>query len=103
MERNNMAKARHDGMRLVERSRSKGINSHLTWVYKQGGKYAGIDRNFDVMDNKYYCFEGKLGQGEGCDTVWYPDLKLARNIVQRYLNDEIPNIPARSDIKEGLK
>lgn len=90
-----MAKARHDGMRLVERSRSKGINSHLTWVYKQGGKYAGIDRNFDVMDNKYYCFEGKLGQGEGCSTMWYPSLEAARDVVQQYLCGTIPRIPTK--------
>ena len=95
-----MATARKTSIELVERFRSKGINKHLTWIYRQGEKHAGVDRNIDVMDNKYNCFEGDLGHGEGCDTVWYPNLKSAREVVQKYLNGEIPSIPMKSTVPE---
>ena len=82
-------------MRLVNRHISRGINLYLVWTYKQNGRYAGIDRNFDVFGDKYYCFEGNRGHGEGFDTIWYPSLEAARRVVQKYLNGEIPRIPRR--------
>lgn len=82
-------------MRLVERHKARGINPHLVWVYEQKGRYAGIDRNFDVLGDRYYCFEGNKGHGEGFDTIWYPTLEAARRVVQKYLSGEIPHIPRR--------
>jgi hypothetical protein len=98
-----MARAKGNGMTFVGRHQSKGINNHLTWVYKLGEKYAGVDRNFHMMDNKYHCFEGELGHGEGSDTVWYPSLKAAREVVRQYLNSEIPRIPSRAEHPEETK
>lgn len=88
-------------MRLVKRYTSRGINPHVTWIYEQYGRYAGIDRNSDIYGNNYYCFEVRLvngrieeiGHGEGSGTIWYPTLESARNVVQKYLNGEISHIP----------
>ena len=86
-----MRSQRHENnMRLVKRYTSKGINPHLTWIYERYGRYAGIDRNFDVLGNNYYCFDARLvngkvqetGHGEGSETLWYPSLEAARRVVQ---------------------
>lgn len=79
-------------MKLVDKYSYKGINSHLIWIYEGNGRIAGINRNNDVLNNKYYCFEIHA-DGEGCQTIWYPDLKAARKVVKKYLNGEISNIP----------
>ena len=81
-------------MKLESRYKSSGINTHLTWIYSQNGIFAGIDRNNYVSGGKYYCFEG-YNAGEGCETVWYPNLESARKVVQQYLNGKIARIPIK--------
>jgi len=88
-------------MKLIDRYSSKGINPHLTWIYEENGLIAGIDRNNNVLGNKYYCFEQGKG-GEGYSTIWYPTLEAAREVVRKYLNREIPHIP-RKETPMGWK
>lgn len=81
-------------IKLDNRYKSSGINTHLTWIYSQDGIIAGIDRNNDVYGDKYHCFEEYNIRAE-CETIWYPTLKSARKVVQQYLNGEIARIPTR--------
>lgn len=90
-------------MDLLKEYGSKGINRHVTRIYGANGRFAGIDLNKDVYNEKtnksgmYYCFEVKdpeeYSHGEGTETIWYGTLQEARAVVESYLNGEIPLIP----------
>jgi len=81
-------------MKLADKYSISGIDSHYMWIYEQHGKFAGINRSNNISGNKYYCFEGQ-NAGEGCQTVWYPNLKSARKVVEQYLNGHISHIPVK--------
>jgi len=67
---------------LVEKRNDKGINRHTVWEYEYQGRRLCIDRNHDVGGNQYYLYEDGKG-GEGCGTIWYEDLRAARNELKR--------------------
>jgi len=81
-------------MELIDKFSVKGINSHLIWIYGGNERVGGINRNNDVLKDKYYCFEN-YGYGECRETIWYPNLEAARKVLDKYLSREISNIPVK--------
>lgn len=92
-------------MDLLKKYEVKGTNRHTVWLYGANGRYAGIDLNKHVYNEKtnkpgmYYCFGVKdpegYSHGEGAETIWYGTLQEARAVVESYLNGEIPLIPVK--------
>jgi len=70
-------------MKLVRQYRSKGIDRHTVWIFKEGEREIGINRNHDVGGEQFYIFEAGQLHGEGCETIWYPTLEAAEREVQR--------------------
>lgn len=97
-------------MELLKKYGSKGINTHTTYIYGGNGRFAGIDKNWNVYNEKtgkpgmYYCFGIKdpeeYSHGEGIDTIWYGTLQEARIIVEAYLEGEIQHIPKGAETTE---
>lgn len=92
-------------MNLIDEYGSKGINRHTIRIYELNGRFAGIDKNWDVINEitgkpgMYYCFEvndpEKYSHGEGIETIWYGTLQDARAVVESYLEGKIPHIPVQ--------
>jgi len=90
-----MGRKKKTEIEVVDKYSSKGINSHLSWVFadENDTRNIGIDRNNDIVDEggKYRLFEedDPRTMGEGCETVWFKSLNEAKNEVQRlYDTDE---------------
>lgn len=64
---------------LIEKYNDKGMSQHTTWIYEYAGRKIGIDHNHDCG---FYIFEGDMGHGEDCNTVWYDTLRQARKEVK---------------------
>lgn len=89
-------------MELIDNYNGKGINRHTVWIFGQEGRQAGIDHNHDVCGANFYLFpidSEHFSHGEGCDTVWYPSLKAAKVMIQKYLSGEITSLPNGHDAK----
>lgn len=99
-------------MDLLKEYGSRGINTHTTRIYGSNGRYVGIDKNWDVYNEKtgkpgmYYCFEIKdpeqYSHGEGIETIWYGTLQEARSVVEAYLEGKIQRIPIKIKAKEAV-
>lgn len=73
-------------MKLVEKYGMKGIHKHSEWIFEQGGRKIGINKNHDVYGANHYIFEGDKMHGEGCSTIWYSSLEKAKKEVQKLFN-----------------
>lgn len=97
-------------MDLIDEYDSTGTNKHTTRIYGANGRYAGIDRNGNVLNitsgkfGMYYCFGVKdpeeYSHGTDVNTIWYDTLQEARIIVEAYLEGKITHIPAGAETTE---
>jgi len=94
-------------MKLVKKYGSKGINTHTIYLYSGGGRFAGINKNHDVLiestsetPGAFYCFEirdiDNFSYGESIDTIWYGTHKEARKVVEKYLSGKLEHIPKKN-------
>lgn len=71
-------------MKLIDKQHStESINKHTLWVYEQDGRQLAINRNHDIGGDQFYIFDVAQSGGEGCRTIWYPSLEVARKEVER--------------------
>lgn len=68
-------------MRLKEKYR---VGRHTVWVFGENGRELGVDLDHNIADEApCYIFEGGKAHGEGCKTVWYPSLEVAKAEIRR--------------------
>lgn len=68
-------------MKLMGKYTAKGICKHTVWLFVENGRVIGVNRNHDVFGDQYHISEPP--SGEGCGTIWYPNLETAKREVER--------------------